>query len=137
AGRDVGLSGDHAEQRGLARAVRPEQAGDAGRDVERHVADGNDVAEPARHALDPDHGSGGSAHGVNLRYRSQRIAPGTSVQAKYQARRTGFGSEPADAAPVLPAASPKIMSFTCTGISIRLNIEIHCAAAPSSSDASP
>ena len=51
----VGEAGHHAEQRGLAGAVRPEQAGDAGHDVERHVAHGHDAPEPAGYAVDPDH----------------------------------------------------------------------------------
>ena len=40
----------HVQQGRLARAVRPEQPGDAGSDVEGHVVDRHDVAVPARDA---------------------------------------------------------------------------------------
>src|SRR3712207_7370321 len=40
AARRRGEPRHHAEERGLPGAVGPEQAGDAGADVERHVADG-------------------------------------------------------------------------------------------------
>ena len=41
-------AGHQVQQRGLARAVRPEQARDAGAEGERHVVDRDDVAVPAR-----------------------------------------------------------------------------------------
>src|SRR3954447_19869530 len=42
------------EQGRLAAPVRAEQAGDAGSDRERDVVHGDDVAEPARGAVDDD-----------------------------------------------------------------------------------
>jgi hypothetical protein len=63
--RGGGQPGDHTQQCRLAGAIRPEQAGDAGRDLERHVADGDDAAEPARDAFHADHGARAVAHGVS------------------------------------------------------------------------
>ncbi len=45
---------DRAQQRRLARAVRPQQSGHAGLHRERHVAHGHDAAEPLRHGVDRD-----------------------------------------------------------------------------------
>ena len=47
------------------------------------------------------------------------------------------GSRRAGASSVISLISPKMMSFTCTGMFVRLNIEIHCPAAPSISSARP
>jgi hypothetical protein len=48
---------DHVEERGLAGAVRPDQADDlAGVDVERDLVDRDDPAEPARHVADREQG---------------------------------------------------------------------------------
>src|SRR5689334_10966399 len=49
--------GDAVEQRGLARAVRPDQTIDAPRlERERDVVDGRDAAEALTHAVDTEHG---------------------------------------------------------------------------------
>ena len=52
--RDPRETGDHAQEGRLARAVRAEEARDAGTDLERDVVHGNDVAEPLRDGLDGD-----------------------------------------------------------------------------------
>ena len=62
--RRLGEPGHHPEQRGLAGTVRPEEAGDAGRDVEAHVAHGDDAPEPSGNAVDTNYGR---AHGDSLR----------------------------------------------------------------------
>ena len=52
--RALGQSGDHVKQRRLARAVGAEQSGDAGKDLQGHVVDGHDAAEPLRYLIDLD-----------------------------------------------------------------------------------
>ena len=54
--------GHHVEQGRLSGAVRTEQAGDAGRDLEGHVVDRHHVAVPARDAGQREH-----AHAVTRR----------------------------------------------------------------------
>ena len=63
--------------------------------------------------------------------------PGTRVQAKYQLTSIAGRKLRAGASSVISLTSPKIMSFTCTGMLVRLNIEIHWPALPSISCASP
>ena len=46
---------EQAQHGRLAGAVRTEQGGDAGTDLEGHVGDGHDVAEPLRHVVEADH----------------------------------------------------------------------------------
>ena len=53
------VAGDEIEQRGLAAAVRADQAVDlAGLDVERHVVNGDDTAEPAGDGVSAQRGHG-------------------------------------------------------------------------------
>ena len=52
--RGVGEAGDHAQQGGLSGTVGAQQSRHARPKLDRHVVDGDDVAEPARHALDDD-----------------------------------------------------------------------------------
>src|SRR6185437_2741433 len=47
-------AGHHVQDRGLARAVRPEEAGDAGADVHRDVVDRHHVAVPAADVAELD-----------------------------------------------------------------------------------
>ena len=48
------LPGDELHERRLARAVRPEQAGDAGRDRDRDVVQADDLAVPLRQVIGDD-----------------------------------------------------------------------------------
>jgi hypothetical protein len=56
-----------AQQRRLAGTIRPEQSRDAGCDVERHIAHGDDAAEPARDAVDANYRLCIHDHGVSRR----------------------------------------------------------------------
>ena len=59
----VGEARDHMQQRRLARAVRAEQRGDPGENLERDIVDGDDVAEPSRDVIDADRRSAGRTLG--------------------------------------------------------------------------
>ena len=134
AARRRGEAGHHAEQRRLAGAVGPEQTGDAGHDVEGHVAHRDDAPEPARHAVDANDRRRPPLPRCALMARAsgsdrEDRAGSCDVQAKNQPTRTmlrELGRGALDAR----VCSPKITSFTCSGMSVRLNIEIHWPALP-------
>src|SRR5215204_4022159 len=62
---------------------------------------------------------------------------GTIVQAKYQPTSIVGPSLRAGASSVMLLTSPKITSFTCTGMFVRLNIDTHCPAVPPICSANP
>ena len=94
---------EHAEHRRLARAVRPEQRGDSGADVEADIRHGDERAEPLRHAVGDDAGleaeRGAQRNASSRRYRSQQtripaaIAAATPpVTTPVESSRTGDSS---------------------------------------------
>src|SRR6185369_8009446 len=66
-GRRLGEASHHAEQCRFSGTIWSEQACDAGHDIERDVADGNDAAEPTRHAIHANHRIDAIDHGLILR----------------------------------------------------------------------
>ena len=52
------LSGDQLQEGGFAGAIRPQQTGDAGPDLDRDVVEADDLAIPLRHPVDGHHRCG-------------------------------------------------------------------------------
>ena len=77
----------HMQQGRLARAVRPQQPGDAGADVERDVVDRHDVAVPARGRLQAQ-----DAHTVMRRYRTNSTSHDPSMRSAAARPKKGSGT---------------------------------------------
>src|SRR5262249_47397293 len=78
------LTGDELHERRLAGAVRPEQAGDAGRHGHRHVVEADALAVPLGQVIrDDDVLLGGDRHAMTStpRTRRSRINPDATVSA--------------------------------------------------------
>src|SRR5439155_2528084 len=80
------LAGDELHERRLAGAVRPEKTGDAGRHLQRHVIQANDLAVPLREVIRRD-----DAHATTStpRTRFSRISPDTTTSATTTRNATG------------------------------------------------
>ena len=82
AGVGVLEAADDPQQRRLARAARPEQRGQrAVRDLQRHVVEGGEVAEPLRHAVDGDHSASRFRFSTVMRSRATSARPIRTVAA--------------------------------------------------------
>ena len=86
------LAGHQLHERGLAGAVRTEQAGDAGRDRERHVVETDHLAVPLRQMFRGDDGVH-QAITSTPRTRRSRMKAETATSATIIRSDTGQGVE--------------------------------------------